>query len=658
MITIKQIQKKIVKLEKTNDKNIKERIMGRYVGFWDFEKNELLFRGFFVKKMTPPKQNERITHIKETFRYFVKPHTMIQKDSKKEWNNQKQDWDIKVKKHKVTAHAFSSMLFENNFGMGYRWKTYCSQKDENVIPIALTKLGKPYKLEVDNRLDHYNDFTFGYWDDKDITRATPSFNDITKLILSDKELKRFLEYKDETLKTSRPLSEFIDFGEYSFYPSFIHKYLNLAREFEGLHFLKKHDLYKFINKPFLKLIDEPKNIFSKDWNKKHSLREWFLNQVHQHINRKKTKYHLYDLNTTNLVSAFNGEDIEKKRRIQQFKMLLGKIIHEGKVMKDKAWNYDTHRYISMYVPTNKRTRKAVDYIREYLTELPIFKKGADQYDLSHFIDYLEWRLLTRDELPKAVILNKNWREDFQVGNRELSLQREIDDYIEKVENYIIDLKLAHNNMQKYEGKGSTSKELKKSTKDFKYALNLIKDTTTRVYNQKYNKILFQNENWLWFQSIEPQTAQLVINSERIAQEKEEKENNRIVKKIKEIADFIGVQEKDLKQGEQTSHFLMHAPKDLKNWNEHGTALSHCYVSNSGYWERHINKEKVLIFIEKDNLPFATATLHPDGTVTSINIHQDKAISDKAEGKEKELIIETIKNEFYPKLFKQNISVEA
>ncbi len=131
--------------------------------------------------------------------------------------------------------------------------------------------------------------------------------------------------------------------------------------------------------------------------------------------------------------------------------------------------------------------------------------------------------------------------------------------------------------------------------------------------------------------------------------KQEKENKEINEKIMELAEFIGIEKKYMIKDKKKVDFAFRLPEDITNLNQHGKELSHCYRNNMNYIKRHSEKERVLIFIEKEGKPFATATLHPDGSITQINVNQDRTI-DKAQGKEKKLIVETIKQRIYPKLF--------
>lgn len=153
-----------------------------------------------------------------------------------------------------------------------------------------------------------------------------------------------------------------------------------------------------------------------------------------------------------------------------------------------------------------------------------------------------------------------------------------------------------------------------------------------LINNKLTNAMIFNKKW---------RQELDLHKEQLKEE----ENRKITNKIKEIADMLGIKESKLKKGKEKNKYLFKVPETIKEYNQHGKELNHCYRGNSIYLEKHTEMKRVLIFIEKDGKPFATATLHDDGKVTQVHQHNNKEVEKDLKTKFNKIIRET----FLPKI---------
>lgn len=62
--------------------------------------------------------------------------------------------------------------------------------------------------------------------------------------------------------------------------------------------------------------------------------------------------------------------------------------------------------------------------------------------------------------------------------------------------------------------------------------------------------------------------------------------------------------------------------DLKKWQSHASVLHQC-ICAAGYYKQVAKKEKIIVFIAKENLPIATAEIFPSGKVGQFYTDEDK-----------------------------------
>lgn len=146
-------------------------------------------------------------------------------------------------------------------------------------------------------------------------------------------------------------------------------------------------------------------------------------------------------------------------------------------------------------------------------------------------------------------------------------------------------------------------------------------------NNKLSPAMIYNKEW---------RREIDLHKEKIKEE----ENKKLVERIVEIAKELGIKETELKEGENKNKYLFKVPETLKEYNSHGTKLNHCYGGNINYLKKHVNMTDILIFIEKDGEPFATATLHNDGKITQVHQYQNEIVEKKLETKIKKIIKES------------------
>lgn len=159
------------------------------------------------------------------------------------------------------------------------------------------------------------------------------------------------------------------------------------------------------------------------------------------------------------------------------------------------------------------------------------------------------------------------------------------------------------------------------------------------------KAIYLNKNWKTEYDAIIQEIESVKAIER--QLKFEKENARIGKAIEEMADMIGIHETTIKNDSSLNKYIVRLPNDLRDYNDQGTALIHCYKNNSEYLTSHKDLSEVLIFIEKNGVRYATATLHENGKLTDFHLQKNIDI----EGYEKEKLSTVIKQELLPHIQK-------
>lgn len=165
------------------------------------------------------------------------------------------------------------------------------------------------------------------------------------------------------------------------------------------------------------------------------------------------------------------------------------------------------------------------------------------------------------------------------------------------------------------------------------------------------KAIYLNPNW----NREYDAVIAEINSLNAKQKqlKFEEENKHIASAVEEMADMIGLKEIKLKNKKELNKYVIGLPKNIQDYNEQGTSLIHCYKNNQNYLNNHVDRNEVLIFIEKDGERYATATLHPDGKITQFHLHKNIDV----EGYEKNKLSEVIKKEILPGIIQFNKNIE-
>lgn len=146
-------------------------------------------------------------------------------------------------------------------------------------------------------------------------------------------------------------------------------------------------------------------------------------------------------------------------------------------------------------------------------------------------------------------------------------------------------------------------------------------------NNKLSPAMVYNKEW---------RREIDLHKEKIKEE----ENKKLVERIFEIAKELGIKETELKEGENKNKYLFKVPETLKEYNSHGEKLNHCYRGNINYLKKHANMTDILIFIEKDGEPFATATLHNDGSITQVHQYQNEVVEKKLKTKIEKIIKES------------------
>lgn len=518
MIPIKWLEKRIKKNETLINVTGNNR---PFYGFWDLHKGKHVLRLLGAIK---DKETKELIHAQEVLRYYPDGHR--QRIIYKTYNGT-------IFNEIVKAKVWATENLREPYGMRFVYKTDFQENSDYIMNFKLTKKGKDYKKYYTWRKDRRKE-KWGYYNKEYETKIKLWFKDITEFILTEKEYEKTKNLK-HNFKTNLNIFSILNKEkEKHFNLKEVVNYLNLYQEFSGLKIIWKERMQKHLKKTFLEKLKNYNDLFGKN-----EINKWYIKQL-------KTNTKLAEvLNSRNIRKAFFGVDIIEEKRKATFKTKLSKACKTK--FETKIYDQKKKKFIIQEQSQEEITIRSVT--KQYLTELPIYKKGTffdySEYEIIHFIDYLLFKLSNNEKLTKAMILNKDWE-------LELDLMKE---------------------------------------------------------------------------------------------EKNKKESMELELKVIEIADMLGIHKSQLKEAEEKHKYLFKLPKTIEEINNQGKELKHCYQNNSSYLKNHANTSRVLIFIEKDGKPFATATLHNDGRVTQVLTYQNQKTEEKLERKFSKII----KTQFLPKL---------
>lgn len=522
MLSHKIIKSRLLEKEKEITKNVEPNQM---YGFWDKHKDKLVYRVFGGRLITKTKH---FALFQEVLRYYPEKYKQ-----KIEYKNRTGKIISKTVEEKIWVTEF----FREPYGYNFSYSTTYDGNSNNMIVIRRNKTGGIYKnflkyhlkVNEDGTLKKEEDIWYFY---RNNFVPNPYIKDITKLMLNESDLNKIKNHKLE-IKTSLNLLELLENGRVTDTISLreLNQYLSLYKEYSGLRYFWKNDIFYNINKSLLQRL-----------NKDKKMKEWYMNIARNDRNK------LSKINSVNVKKVFNGEDIDTITREQRFMFIFWLAARE----RWGTYNKTEKKY--MTDARDPKRKDIVKTIRQYIREIPMFKNDyIEQTKMGHYIDYLEVKT-EHQKISKGIVVNKDWEKEYE----RIQAKRKKED----------------------------------------------------------------RKKWI-------------------------KENEKIEKAIKEIAFALGIKETEIKKGDQTEHVLFKAPKSVLEMDDFGNELNHCYANNNYYLTRHNNLQNILIFIEKEGKPYATATLHPDGKISQVHLKGNLEV----EPKEKKQFKEIILTEFLPNLLK-------
>lgn len=613
MISTQQLKSRLLK--KISEFQSESGDLPNYLGFWDFDKKDIVLRIIGFKAYSPRTGKKIPVYATEVMRYYPLGKKMkSNKRFKGNGNHFAYIFDRAVK--------FPS-------GFNFTWGSYFSENDPKLIHLNTRKNGKPFKL-----YNTYSNASFeGYSEWGAVELGSEKYYNLwykneSKTLLTPKEYQKIKEYKMPGLKTNLTFLKHID-GSDSI--EVLHNYIMMSLKYKGLRIIFKNKLYKHLNEKFLKkVIIEDTKMFKKQ--PKNNIQSWYINLIKTDLEQAEK------LNITNVNKVFKGEDpdiIYHKNRIR---------FEFSKAKADILGN-DMSPYSTYYKEKKNKGTKQQQYllklISDNLYKLPIFKEavkkgrgwiGSTKEEIKHLYDYLEYRMLDH-EITDGILFDKNWKEAFDLLSNNIR---------------------SHKNFLRSEQKlNETLEELKKynvfNKEQVGYDIKLIEKTLKEYPELEKNVTEIFPEYKIRANAIIEQ----IKFQERKEEERVKKENSKIEKQIIELADFLGIKETEIKKGENVDKYKLHAPLDFDNYNQHAKELNQCIYNNVNYAKRHIKKQKVLIYIEKNGEIFATAELNPNGLITGFTGKQTyntfASEEDKIDKNEQKILEREIKKMFLPKI---------
>lgn len=600
-----------------------------YFGFWDFDKKDIVLRMIGFKAYSLKTGKKEPIYATEVMRYYPMGKQML---SHRGGGYQKRE------QGKLFAYVFDrAVRFPS--GLNFSWGSYFSKSDPRLIHLKTKKNGKPFELYNCSpntnwtgdaewyAVDPGNEKYYNLW-----------YRNESEFFLTKKEYEKIKNYRMPGLKTNLTFLEHIE-GSTSI--SVLHKYISQSFKYNGLRIIFKNDLYKHLEDNFLKkVIVEDTKMFKK--MPENNIQNWYINLIKKDLEKARM------LNVSNVMKVFKGKDPKEIKAEKAFLFAFTKAKSDILGNNFNEWNYGQEKII------NKGTEKQQEIlkmIRENLFKLPMFKEelkgnyyGNIKEELKHLYDYLEYRSLDH-EITKGILLDKNWKDAFEALRDGIELHKNKEKEKKRLIYHLDELK-------KY-------KKYVKETVE--YDIRIIERILSKY--PEFKQII--EKDYPDYVRKSKTIVEEIKFQEKREEERKAAERSKIEKKIIEFAEFIGINETEIKKGEEVDKYKLHTPLDLQNYNDHAKKLNQCIYNNMNFAQRHIKAEKILIYIEKNGEIFATAELSPNGTITGFTGKQTfdtiPSPEDKVEKEEQKILEKEIKEKILPKLLEikeRKISVEA